>query len=226
MTDETQAAAAQDTTAATQAEAAQSEGSVLTPDTTTQQPGAEGAAPAAQEEKPAEGEGEGKDTESDGKPADAGAPEDYADFTLPDGIEIDADVMTEFKGLAKELGISQEAAQKLIDLQSSMESKRAESLQQMVADQSQQWADQVKSDPEIGGEHYDKSVQLAVKTIETFGSPELRTLLNDSGLGNHPELVKFCHRIGKAISEDTLVMGGNQAPAKLTPEEIMYGKGA
>lgn len=208
MTDETQAAAAQDTTAATQAEAAQSEGSVLTPGTTTNpaQPdpakAAEGAA--------GKGESEGKDTEADGKPAEAGAPAEYADFQLPEGIEIDADVMTEFKGLAKELGITQEAAQKLIDLQSSMEEKRAETLQQMVADQSQQWANQVKNDPEIGGENYDQSVALAVKTIETFGSPELRTLLNDSGLGNHPELVKFCHRIGKAISEDKLVMGGTQ----------------
>jgi len=224
MTDETQAAAAQDTTAATQAEAAQSEGSVLTPGTTTNpaQPdpakAAEGAA--------GKGESEGKDTEADGKPAEAGAPAEYADFQLPEGIEIDADVMTEFKGLAKELGITQEAAQKLIDLQASMEEKRAETLQQMVADQSQQWANQVKNDPEIGGENYDQSVALAVKTIETFGSPELRTLLNDSGLGNHPELVKFCHRIGKAISEDTLVMGGDQGTPKKTPEEIMYGTGA
>jgi len=208
MTDETQAAAAQDTTAATQAEAAQSEGSVLTPDAPTT-PAQPDPAPAAEGEA-GKGEGEGKDTEADGKPADAGAPTEYADFTLPEGTEIDADVMTEFKGLAKELGITQEAAQKLIDLQASMEQKRAETLQQMVADQSQQWANQVKNDPEIGGENYDQSVALAVKTIETFGSPELRTLLNDSGLGNHPELVKFCHRIGKAISEDKLVMGGTQ----------------
>src|SRR5690554_5280802 len=224
MTDETQAAAAQDTTAATQAEAAQSEGSVLTPGTTTNpaQPD-----PAKAEEGAAgKGESEGKDTEADGKPAEAGAPAEYADFQLPEGIEIDADVMTEFKGLAKELGITQEAAQKLIDLQASMEEKRAETLQQMVADQSQQWANQVKNDPDIGGEIYDQSVALAVKTIETFGSPELRTLLNDSGLGNHPELVKFCHRIGKAISEDTLVMGGDQGTPKKTPEEIMYGTGA
>lgn len=224
MTDETQAAAAQDTTAATQAEAAQSEGSVLTPDAPTT-PAQPAPAPAAEGEA-GKGEGEGKDTEADGKPADAGAPTEYADFTLPEGIEIDADVMTEFKGLAKELGITQEAAQKLIDLQASMEEKRAETLQQMVADQSQQWANQVKNDPEIGGENYDQSVALAVKTIETFGSPELRTLLNDSGLGNHPELVKFCHRIGKAISEDTLVMGGDQGTPKKTPEEIMYGTGA
>src|SRR5690554_3998321 len=208
MTDETQAAAAQDTTAATQAEAAQSEGSVLTPDAPTT-PAQPDPAPAAEGEA-GKGEGEGKDTEADGKPADAGAPTEYADFTLPEGTEIDADVMTEFKGLAKELGITQEAAQKLIDLQASMEQKRAETLQQMVADQSQQWANQVKNDPEIGGENYDQSVALAVKTIETFGSPKLRTLLNDSGLGNHPELVKFCHRIGKAISEDKLVMGGTQ----------------
>ncbi len=209
MTDETQAAAAQDTTAATQADAAQSEGSLLTPGTEATPP-AEGAQQDAgtQAERDAKAEGEGG--EQDDKDKAAGAPEDYADFTVPEGIEMDADVLTQFKGIAKELGISQEDAQKFIDLQAGMESKRTEALQQALADQSQQWKDQIKNDKEFGGENYDSNVALAVKTIEAFGSPELRTVLNDSGLGNHPELVKFCHRIGKAISDDKLVMGGTQ----------------
>ncbi|MEC7472463.1 MAG: hypothetical protein VX946_03765 [Pseudomonadota bacterium] len=55
-----------------------------------------------------------------------------------------------------------------------------------------------------------------MKAIEKFGSPELRQVLNDSGLGNHPELVKFCHRIGKAISDDSLVLGGTQGKDEMT----------
>jgi hypothetical protein len=138
------------------------------------------------------------------------APVEYADFKVAEGFELDADALNDFKGIAKELGIPQEAAQKLIDLQTSLEGKRSEAQQQAQADQAQKWAEAVKADKEIGGEHYDKSVATAVKAIEQFGSPELRNLLSETGIGNHPELVKFCHRIGKALSEDGLVMGGAQ----------------
>lgn len=147
-------------------------------------------------------------TDGDGQPQ--GAPEDYADFKLADGAELDAEVLTSFKGIAKELGISQEAAQKLIDLQGQLDSKRMQALEAAQAEQSQRWADAVKADKELGGENYDKTVETAIKAVEKFGSPELRSLLNETGIGNHPELVKFCHRIGKALSEDNLVMGGHQ----------------
>ena len=222
MTDETQAAAAQDTTAATQADAAQSESSLPTPDAVTPPTEADQQEEGAKTGDKAKAEGEGKET--DDKDKAAGAPEEYADFTVPDGVEMDADVLTEFKGIAKELGISQETAQKFIDLQAGMETKRAEALQQALADQSQQWMDQVKNDKEIGGEQYDSTVKLATKTIEAFGSPELRAVLNDSGLGNHPELVKFCHRIGKAMSEDGLVMGGSQEGGEKDIASRLWGQ--
>ncbi|HAR04270.1 MAG TPA: hypothetical protein DCR72_01620 [Pseudomonas sp.] len=137
-------------------------------------------------------------------------------------MELDTEVLDSFKGIAKELGITQEAAQKLIDLQGQLEAKRAVAQQQQLAEQAQQWADAVKADKEIGGENYDKSVATAVKAIEQFGSPELRNLLSETGIGNHPELVKFCHRIGKALSEDNLVMGGNQKPSARTAD-VLFG---
>jgi len=213
MTDSTQASGAQDTTAATQAEGGQSEGSVLTPETTTQ-PDQQGQQQEAAKPEGEQGGGKDKAGQDDqGKPE---APAEYADFSLPEGVEMDAEVLTEFKGIAKELGISQEAAQKLIDLQGRLETQRADAIQQALADQSKQWAEQIRSDKDFGGENYDSNVAVAVKAIEQFGSPELRQVLNDSGLGNHPELVKFCHRIGKAISDDSLVLGGTQGKDEMT----------
>lgn len=159
-------------------------------------------------------------TDGDGQPQ--GAPDDYADFKLAEGADLDAEVLTSFKGIAKELGISQEAAQKLIDLQGQLDSKRMQALEAAQAEQSQRWADTVKADKELGGENYDKTVETAIKAVEKFGSPELRALLNETGIGNHPELVKFCHRIGKALSEDSLVMGGDQKPGARTAD-VLFG---
>jgi hypothetical protein len=145
------------------------------------------------------------------EPADAGEPFAWQDFSLPDGVELDGDMAVQFKSLLEDTGKSlQEKAQSLLEMQGQLYQKAAEAQQQAQADQAQKWAEAVKADKEIGGENYDKSVATAVKAIEQFGSPELRNLLSETGIGNHPELVKFCHRIGKALSEDGLVMGGAQ----------------
>ncbi len=150
--------------------------------------------------------------------AETSAPEAYEDFSLPEGMEMDADVLGEFKNLAKELNIPQAKAQQLIDFQTQLATKQAEQYQAAVTKQAQDWAASIKSDPEVGGENYDKSVASAIKVIQSFGDPALTELLNTSGLGNHPALFKFCHRISAAISEDKFVLPGSQtnAPKEMT----------
>lgn len=150
--------------------------------------------------------------------AETSAPEVYEDFTLPEGMEMDVEILGEFKNLAKELNIPQAKAQQIIDFQSQLASKQAEAYQAAVTKQAKDWAAEIKSDPEIGGENYDKSVASAVKVIQSFGDPALTELLSTSGLGNHPALFKFCHRISAAISEDKFVMPGSQtnAPKEMT----------
>ncbi|MDO9344839.1 MAG: hypothetical protein Q7T99_15275 [Pseudomonas sp.] len=156
--------------------------------------------------------------------AETSAPEAYEDFTLPEGMEMDADVLGEFKNLAKELNIPQAKAQQLIDFQTQLATKQVEQYQAAATKQAQDWAASIKSDPELGGENYDKSVASAIKVIQSFGDPALTELLNTSGLGNHPALFKFCHRISAAISEDKFVLPGSQTTTgRKSNEEVFYG---
>lgn len=186
--------------------------------------GGGGAAPAA--EAPAASEApaaaapaaEAAPAESILAPAEKQAPVtpegeavEYTDFTIPDGVELNPEVLADFKAIAKELGIPQEKAQQLVDLQVQMENNRVAAIEQAIVDQSKQWADAVKADKDIGGEKFEKTKEVAIKAVERFGSPELRNLLIDSGLGNHPEMVKLFHRIGQSISEDGLVLPGTQS---------------
>ena len=57
-----------------------------------------------------------------------GAPDEYADFTLPEGIEIDPDGLGNLKALAKDLNLTQEQAQKVADLGAAQAQKFAEAL--------------------------------------------------------------------------------------------------
>ena len=141
-------------------------------------------------------------------------PEAYT-FEPTEGFELDQEVLGEFTGIAKELGMSQENASKLIGLQNKLmqkiEAKRTESINEALEWQKNEWATQVKNDPEIGGDKFDATRAVASKAVQAFGSDQLRALLNESGLGNHPEMVKLFYRIGTGLTEDKLVMPGSQA---------------
>ena len=149
---------------------------------------------------------------TDDKGASA-APEKY-EFTMPDGVELDAAAADEFSAIAKELKLSQADAQRIADVATKMQQKQAETHVATVKG----WAESCKTDKEFGGDNLEQNLSVARKAIDTFGSPELKALLNTSGLGNHPEVVRFAFKAGKAISEDTFVKAGARVP---TPESSL-----
>lgn len=134
------------------------------------------------------------------------APEEYADFTLPEGMEVDKDLLAEFLPIAKELKLTQDQAQKLVDIEAKMVAKRMDAWNTVV----QGWSEATKTDKEIGGDNFDKNVEVAQRALNTFGTPELKTALNQYGLGNHPELIRLMVRIGNAMREDGIVLPGGQ----------------
>lgn len=152
--------------------------------------------------------------------AAAGAPEKYEDFAAPEGAELDSAVMEEFATAARELNLPQEAAQKMIDKMAPMIAKRqAEQLQTARTD----WANQAKADPEYGGAKMESSMVHAKQALSKFGTPEFTELLDQSGLGNHPEVIRFMVKAGKALAEDTIVTGGQPASAPLSHADRLYG---
>lgn len=216
--------------------AAPAAGAPATFDAATGKPVDDGAAPGA---GAAPAGGEGGDANQPGektpeqKAADeaaaaeaakaAGAPEKYEPFTAPEGTALDAAVMTEFEMAARELNLPQDAAQKLIDKMAPVMAKQQTAqLEQLRTD----WAAASTSDKEFGGDKLTENLGFARKAMDTFGTPELKTMLNDTGLGNHPDVVRFMVRAGKAISEDRIVTGGAPASANRSAADVLYGSTA
>jgi hypothetical protein len=135
--------------------------------------------------------------------APAAAPETYADFTRPEGVEIDAEIHGKFTGIAKELGLSQENAQKVYDLGAEMAVKQRSAIIEQIETQAREWEASVASDKEYGGPKLQENMATAKKALDAFATPELKTLLSESRLIHHPEVVRLLHRVGKAISQDT-----------------------
>ena len=147
----------------------------------------------------------------------ASAPESYEVFDLPDDFEMNVDTLGEYHTFAKENNLTQEQAQRGVDMVAQM--KQAE-MNQWV-EQQKSWVDDAKSDTEFGGDKFDQSISVAVKARDSFGTPEFNEMLDSSGLGNHPEMIRFLSRVGKQISEDGVVVGGSSI-SNQTREAVLY----
>lgn len=187
----------------------------------TSQPGAEGDKPA--EDKPADGQKQEADKPAEKKEDDKpeGAPEKY-EFQAAEGVELDTEALKEFEPVAREMNLTNEQAQKLVDVYpkilAGVQQRQAEAWQQTT----EQWAADVKADKEIGGDKLPSNLSAAQRALDQFGTPELKEYLNTTGLGNHPDLVKTFVKIGKAMSEDGMVTGGNDG--QRSAAEVLYGK--
>ena len=87
--------------------------------------------------------------------------------------------------------------QKFVDLYTEAVIEATESQQKMWADTQQQWVDQAKADPEIGGDKFENNLGDAKRAIKQFGTPELDEAMAVTGAGNHPEFIRFMSRVGK-----------------------------
>lgn len=164
-------------------------------------------------------QGKPADKKNDANKSDVGAPEKY-EFKAPEeGQELDKGALEVFEPIARELNLSNEQAQKLVDVYGS---KIMPAINKQLAEgwqkQTEQWAETVKADKELGSA---ESIGAAQKAMDKFGSPELKQYLEESGLGNHPELIRIFACVGKAMSEDGLVTGNSNGSKSAA--DVLFG---
>lgn len=142
----------------------------------------------------------------------------YTDFTLPEGVQLDSALLEQAVPIFKELGLSKEQAQKLVDIQV----KQAQSQTDAFNQQLETWRTSAKNDKEYGGEGFDQNIALARAALNKVGTPELKQLLNDSGVGDHPEVIRLMVRVGKMTAEDNPTSNRRPAAVKQDNAAILY----
>lgn len=168
---------------------------------------------------------------TDGDPADGkddqgatgdGAPEKY-EFQAPEGREFDPSVVDAFSEVARDLNLTQEAAQKVLDKMAPVIATRQ--IEQINAVRTG-WAESTKADKELGGDKLKENLGIAKAALDKFGSEGLKTLLHETGAGDNPEIIRLLYRVGLATREDTVVPGSAGAPAGDTKSraDILYDK--
>jgi hypothetical protein len=156
-------------------------------------------------------------------------PEKY-EFKAPEGTEYDSAVVDSYSAAAKEAGLTQEAAQKVIE-------KMAPALAERQATQikavQEGWLEATKTDSEFGGAKLSENMAIAKKALDQFdplpaavegqkATTPLRTFLDQTGIGNNPDLIRFMYRAGKAISQDGFVAGSASTDTPRHIKDILY----
>ena len=178
--------------------------------------------------------------QDDPKPEVTGAPEAYADFTAPDGTTLSPEVMAAATPLLKELNLSQEGAQKLVDFYAKQQTETIEKLFNDQRAVRNEWATEAKTylDALPGGIKQAKADLTAAKNALFAGADgvpnadkiaKFNQFMDMTGAGDNPLFIEAFTKMAKLYTEGKPVTGGGpskfgqQAPgSRPTAAGAMY----
>ncbi len=142
------------------------------------------------------------------------------ELKIPAGMTLNEAQQALFEEQARELGLSNVSAQKLLEISH----RNTHAHKQAYAAQVARWAEEVRQDTELGGPAMENTLAYAKAGLTRF-DPERKVfqLLQETGYANHPQVIRFLAAIGKAHAEDA-VLFGHAAPARMPRHERLYGK--
>jgi len=169
--------------------------------------------------------------------AKAAAAAQVADIKLvrPDAHALDAAQFDQVAAFAKEHGLSQAQAEKLIerDAVSAVAGKEAFAAQfdaaliERTNGNVTTWAAESLADKDLGGGDQTKLVQSVeqatkgLKAVDPTG--EVAALLNSSGLGSHPVALRLFKRIAAMNAEDSVRPANGGDVGELSAAQLLYG---
>lgn len=149
----------------------------------------------------------------------AKVPEKY-ELKIPENSKLSSKSLERIADYAKKQGLTNEKAQELVELEAQAKAEFESNQLVELEKQRDAWVSQVKSDQEIGGDNFNQSIEYAKRAIKQFGTESFIKGLNETGYGDHPEVVRLFARIGKLIGDDSIVHSNNYSGKKM--EEVFY----
>lgn len=157
--------------------------------------------------------GEEEKLDKDGNPikeVKANVPEKY-EFKLPEGVTLDEASMALVTPEFKALGLNNEQAQKLVDLQLKL-TKANETAHVQAWDQFVE--NQKKEAKDYFGTKLPEVMRNVARARDTFISKAMQEKLNVAGFSNDKDFLETLDKVGRVIGEGKFVSGKQSAPAK------------
>lgn len=142
-----------------------------------------------------------------------------------DEMGADHGMVNDLIGLAKKYQLSKETTEGLMK-DALMQGSRRD--METLLTQRNEWRRQAMNDREIGGPYFAANLNTAKRALDVYGTPEIREMLASTGMGDNPEVIRMFYRIGKTLSEDSMVAGGmssnNNVRTFDDAAEALFGK--
>lgn len=173
--------------------------------------------------EPAKEDLESNKTPSEGsdaveKPSEPEVVKDEDKFDFPEGYKVNDEKVKNFISIAKELKLTKEQAQKLVD----MDTKNIIEADKAFNAMKESWKQDTLKEL---GENADKKLGEASMAFKQFGDDEFVKLMKDTGLENHPAVVRVFRNISSKIATDKTVSAtSNGVKSSKTLTEILYGE--
>lgn len=132
-------------------------------------------------------------------------PSGYKDFTLPQGFVQDDEAIAQFKGIAKQSNLSQEQAQQMVNLYADLQAKQQAQYTRGVMELNAKWADELKSDRDIGGAKLKTAKERVNAALRKYGSDQFIAEIGQFNLGNWPSLFKFIHKMSLVADREDVM---------------------
>ena len=165
-------------------------------------------------------------TEAIVKPPElVGAPEKYSDWKLPDGYTLDAGVSESGGKLFKELNLTQDQAQKLVDFYSEHSIKTSKENSDFWDKTKADWREGLKNDPILGklvgsdGNFGPDSplIRTVNQALDGLQNPKLVSAFKEAmeltGAGDNPAFVQVLHALASKVTEGTTYVRGEPSAA-------------
>lgn len=174
--------------------------------------------------------------ETPAKDAAPVVPETY-DLKLPDGVEVDPSFIERTAAKARTLGLTNEGGQKLLEADIAEAQAREAAHDKAWAPgtgtewlaRDAAWKQAVLADPELGGNPIKRAatVNTANLVLSKYFDASVAEWLKDSGLGSHPEIIRGLARLGRGMSEGSLVLSPqtDTSPPKTLVERMYENNG-
>ena len=148
-----------------------------------------------------------------------GRPEsaDKYQLTMPEGVELDSseDMTKWYKETAHKTGLTTKQAQALYSEYMAYANSMVQTDENRLERSRTEGESALRKE---WGAAYETRVKEAVAPLRNHADKEFLDYLDTSGLGNHPGMLKFLHKISKTLGEDT-VNDPSQNNGVMSPSE-------
>lgn len=151
------------------------------------------------------------------------APEKY-EFKAAGDAKVDEAIATEVAALAKEFGLPQDKAQKLYDSRLAAGDSQMKQLADRVTATHKEWQAASRADKEFGGEAFEANLGIAAQAAKQFADPEFSKLMDTTGLGDHPAVIRLFYKLGKQLQNDKTLTGGGGPNQGKSAAELLFPK--